>query len=133
MSLPSCLRFPMQICRELRLTPDGGPAALDRNWLDTFAAGECGEHACNRVEVLRDRAVLNDGVRLFDLVEVTRTVQEDRAGVDAGIHAEKRHADALEIAARQSPEAAVGVPVLRADAWMENERPDPRNAEDGLL
>src|SRR5215470_6164284 len=133
MSLPSRLRFPMQICGELRLTPDGGFATVDGNRGHVFAEGKCGEHARDCVEVLCDRAVLNDCVRLVNLVEVTCAVQEDRAGIDARIHTQQRHADALEVASRQRPETAVRIPVLRADAWMEHERSNSRDAEDGLL
>src|SRR6185295_10989365 len=101
MSLPSCLRFPMQIRRELRLTPDGRRASLSGDRPDGLSARECGEHACNRVEAVSDRAVLDDSVRFADLVELTPAMQEDRAGIDARIDAQKRHADALEIATRQ--------------------------------
>src|SRR4030095_13288039 len=124
MSLPSRLRFPMQVCGELRLTPDGGLASSDRDRPHMFAAAKCGEHTRDRVEVLRDRAVLNDCVRLFDLVEVTRAGREDRAGSYARIHTEQGHADPLEVAARQRPEAAVRIPVLWARAWMEHESTD---------
>src|SRR5256885_3490031 len=133
MSSPARVPFPAEIRGELWLTPDGGRPALDRNRLHLLAAAERGEDARDRVEVFRDGPVLDDRMRLADLVVAVRAVEEDRARVDPRIDAQQRHADALEVAARQCPEAAVRVAVLGADAGVEHERPHARDAEDRLL
>src|SRR5436309_15098529 len=128
MSSPARVPLPAQIGGERRLTPDGRRTSIDRYGWHLLAAAQRGEHVADRIEVLRDRPVLNDRVRLLDLVEVVGAVQKNRTRVDSRIDAQQRHADAVEIAPRQRPEAAVRVAVLGADAWMQDERADAREA-----
>src|SRR5207248_8202047 len=98
--------------------------SFDRHGLDTLAAAQRTEYPSDRVQVLRDRAPLDHRVRFLDLVERIGAVQEDRSGIDPRIDAQERHAYAIQVAARQRPEAAVRVAILGADPRMHHERAD---------
>ena len=117
----------------MRLTPDRGFASVGRDQRDVLAAADRDKDIGDDVEVLSDRTVLNDSVRFLDLVEVVRCVEEDRAGVDAGIDTQQRHADPIEVTPRQRPETPVRIAVLRADARVQNKGAEARDPENRLL
>src|SRR5882672_1113572 len=133
MAPPAGLPLPAQVGGQLWLSPDRGLASFGRYRRDVVAPAEAPEHFRDGVQVLCHRPVLDDRMRLVDLVEGIRSVQEDRSRIDPGIDTKQRHADAVEIAPRQCPEAAVRVSVLGADAGMQHEGSHAGNAEDRLL
>lgn len=98
-----------------------------------LAAAEREEDAADLVKVLDHRAVLNHRVGFADLVDGAGAVQINRTGVDAGVHLQQRHADALEVAVDQGPEAAVSIAVLRTDPGVHDKSPDARDLEDVAL
>ena len=74
-----------------------------------MTVGSRDERVGDSIQVLEDDAVLNHGVWLPHFVERTGGVEQDRAGVDAAIDLEQRHADAGEIAVREGGPSQVFV------------------------
>ena len=95
-----------------------------------LAATEGAQDTADFVEVVDHGAVLNDGVGVTDLVDVAGAVKVDRPGIDTGVNLQQRHADTVEIAVDERPEAAVRVAIFRADARVQDERAHTRNLED---
>lgn len=73
-------------------------------------------------------AVLCHDVR-FGRIGGDAEIAEHRAGVDAAIDSQERHADVLMIAGRARPEAPMCVAVLGADAGMHHEGAQLRDRE----
>jgi hypothetical protein len=105
-------------------------AAFGVNPWHLLAAAERKQDAPNLVEILDHGAMLNDGVGLPDLVDVAGAVKIDRPGVDTGVDLQQRHADTVEVAVDERPEASVRVAIFRADARVHDERADTRYLED---
>ena len=126
-------QLPSQVVRQPRLSPGGrsAPGRVDR--LHVLAACERRECPADGVQVVDDGPLLNDDVRVAALVVVQVRVQIDRAGVDPVVHAQQRHADAIQVAIRQRPEAAVRVAVLGADPRVQDERAGSWDLEDLLV
>lgn len=68
-------------------------------------------------------------MRLLHFVERNSGLEEHWAGINTAVDAQQRHAHAIEIAARQGPEAAMGVAILRTNSRMEGIGAMPRELE----
>src|SRR5207302_9291056 len=83
----------------------------------------------NSREIVEDGSMLHDDVRLARLVIRGTKIGVDRSRIDALVDLEQCHANVGDIAACQCPEAAVGIPVFRADPRVHDEGADARQAE----
>src|SRR4029077_6556734 len=91
------------------------------------------EGPSDRVEVFEHDTILDHGVRLAHLIDLTGRLQIHRPGVDALIDLQQRHPNTRVIAIDQRPETPVGIAVFRTDARMQYERPPGRRVEDFWL
>src|SRR5438093_12588791 len=80
--------------------------------------------------MLEDGPMLQHDVRFPRGIRVDAKVAEHGTGVDAAIDPQERRADVPRLAHRQRPETAVRVPIFRADAWVDDVRPERRLRED---
>ena len=122
--------LPAQIFAEPRLAPRLRATSFGVDGRHLLAATECAQDGADFVKVLDHCAVLNYSVGLSDLVDVAGAVKIDGPGVDTGVNLQQRHADAVEVAVDERPEASVRVAIFRADAGVHHERTDTRNLED---
>src|SRR5688500_8095975 len=125
---PSLLS-PFEVARHARLPPNrGGPTHRVERRRETAADGN--ELFAERDEILQDNPVLDDDVRLRDLVVRTAVVPVDGPRIDTGVDAEQGHPNFPVVIVCQCPEAAVRVAVLWADAGMQDERAVRGDRED---
>jgi hypothetical protein len=84
-------------------------------------------------KVFEDNALLDHHMRLASLVEVCREVSIHGPGVHAAIDLKQSGSHLIAFPRSECPEAAVRVPVFRADSRVENEGPAGWDREDLLL
>jgi len=86
-----------------------------------------------RVQVIEDDAMLNDGMRVFDVVEVAPVVTVDRACIHSLVDAQQCHAYMFEVVIGEGPETTVSVSIFGADSGMHYECSIRRNGEHAFL
>src|SRR5690606_2003711 len=101
-----------QVAAQPRLSPFAAAATAGVHRYGG-AGMDLAEPARDRIQVLRHHPALDHRVALAALVVGVAEIAEHRPGIDPGVDAQQGHADALEVAFGQGPEAAVGVAVLR--------------------
>src|SRR5580700_1628274 len=73
------------------------------------------------VEILEHYAILDSDVRLSGRIEWIAEKPIDRSGINAIVDAQQRQSDVLEVIACKSPEAAMGISILRANPGVQYE------------
>src|SRR3954470_775722 len=101
---PAGLPLPAQVIGESWLAPRrrATPGCFD--WRQLLSVADRSKRVADRVEVFDHDAVLDDGVRLADFIDLARGLQVHRTGVDTVVDAQERHPDAIVIAIHQRPE-----------------------------